>query len=72
MTPSSAIAIVQNDQLRQRVKHIDVRYHHVRHLHRSGQLKLHCIASAEQPADCLTKPLGRQAFEAARARLGRA
>ena len=66
----SAISIVQTDQLRQRVKHIDVRYHHVRHLHRSGQLKLHYIASAEQLADCLTKPLGREVFAAARARLG--
>ena len=66
----SAIAIVRTDQLRQRVKHIDVRYHHVRHLHSSGQLQLQYIASEEQPADCLTKALGRQAFEAARARLG--
>ena len=45
-----------------RSKRIDVRFHFLRGLVRLGQITIHNITSAEQHADILTKPLGREAF----------
>ena len=43
-------------------KHIDVRFHFLRGLVWLGQVTIHSVASAEQHADILTKPRGREAF----------
>ncbi|CAN0412556.1 unnamed protein product, partial [Ascophyllum nodosum] len=55
-------ALAENLQGSHRSKHIDVRFHFLRGLVRLGQVTFHSIASAEQHAAILTKPLGREAF----------
>ena len=55
-------ALAENSQGSHRSKNIDVRFHFLRGLVSLGQVKIHCVASAEQHADILTKPLGREAF----------
>ena len=57
-----ARALAENPQDSHRSKHIDVRFHFLRGLVRLGQVIIHSVASAEQHADILTKPLGREAF----------
>ena len=57
-----AKALAENPQGFHRSKHIDVRFHFLRELVRLGQVTIHSVASAEQRADILTKPLGREAF----------
>ena len=51
--------LAENPQGSHRIKHIDVRFHFLRRLVRLGQVTIHSVASAEQHADILTKPLGR-------------
>ena len=55
-------ALAENPQGSHRSKHIDVRFHFLRGLVRLVQVTIHSVASAEQHADILTKPLGREAF----------
>ena len=57
-----AKALAENPQSSHRIKHIDVRFHFLRGLVRLEQVTIHSVASAEQHADTLTKPLGREAF----------
>ena len=57
-----AKALAENPQGSHRSKHIDVRFHFLRGLVRLGQVTIHSVASAEQHADILTKPLGRETF----------
>ena len=57
-----AKAMAENPQGFHRSKHIAVRFRFLRELVRLGQVKFHNVASAEQHADILTKPLGREAF----------
>ena len=54
--------LAENPQGSHRIKHIDVRFHFLRELVRLGQVTIHSVASAEQHADVLTKPLGLEAF----------
>ena len=51
-----------NPQGSHHINHIDVRFHFLRGLVRLGQVTIHSVASAEQHADVLTKPLRREAF----------
>ena len=46
----------------QRSKQIDVRLHFLRGLVKLRQVKIHSVVSAQQHADILMKPLGREAF----------
>ena len=57
-----AKALAENPQVSHRIKHIDVRFHFLRGFVRLEQVTIHSVASAEQHADTLTKPLGREAF----------
>ncbi|CAN0232626.1 unnamed protein product, partial [Scytosiphon promiscuus] len=43
-------------------KHIDVRFHFIRDLHRRGVISVHYVPTGEQRADMLTKPLAREKF----------
>ena len=54
--------LAENTQGSHHIKHIGVRFHFLRGLVRLGQVTIHSVASAEQHADILTKPLGREAF----------
>jgi len=65
----SAIAIASDDVHHARTKHIDIRHHFIRQHIVEGALQLRWVASAEQEADILTKPLGRVLFMKLRERL---
>ena len=56
----SALDIAENPKNYQRAKHIDIRYHFIRHALRNNQLSIDYIPSTHQPADVLTKALGPQ------------
>jgi hypothetical protein len=55
-----ALAIAENPTNYQRAKHIDLRYHFIRHALENGQIRLDYIPTAQQTADVLTKALGPQ------------
>ena len=57
-----AKSLAENPQGSHRIKHINVRFHFLPGLVRLGQVTIHSVASAEQHADVLTKPLRREAF----------
>ena len=51
-------------------KHIEIKYHYIRDMVQRGAVKLLYVATEEQIADVLTKPLARLKFEYFRERLG--
>ena len=55
-------SLAGNPHVSHRSKHIEARFHFLRGLVRLGKVKNYSVASAEQHADNLTKPLGREAF----------
>jgi hypothetical protein len=59
----SAIAIAKNPEFHDRTKHIDIRYHFLRHKVESGELTLDYLSTNDQPADVLTKGLSREKHE---------
>ncbi|VVT49811.1 uncharacterized protein SAPINGB_P002455 [Magnusiomyces paraingens] len=64
------IALAQNPVFHRRTKHIDVRYHVVRHYIRSGVIHLEYLDTQVMLADMFTKNLGRVKFETLRGLLG--
>jgi hypothetical protein len=65
-----AIFNASNPTSERRTKHIDVRYHLIRHYVETGEIDLEYISGIENPADIFTKPLGRVKFELFRESLG--
>ncbi len=59
----AASLIAKNESSAKRTKHIDVKYHHIRDLVNSGKICIVDIASDDQLADALTKPLPREKHE---------
>jgi hypothetical protein len=57
----AALAIAQNPVHHQHSKHIDIRYHFIRHAVQNDQLIIDYVPTAAQTADLLTKALGPQA-----------
>ena len=51
-------------------KHIEIKYHYIRDMVQRGAVKLLYVATEEQIADVLTKPLARVKFEYFREKLG--
>ena len=58
-----ALALVQNPFSSARSKHIDVRFHFIRELFKSGKITAEFVSTEEQHADMMTKVLGRVKFE---------
>lgn len=58
-----ALKIVQNPTNHQRTKHIDVRYHYIRDMQQNGTINVQYLATREQLADILTKPLPGPRFK---------
>ena len=50
-----AIFILNNDQVGQRTKHIDVKWHHVRDMIKDGDLVVMYVRSEDNPADIMMK-----------------
>ena len=67
---SSTIKLSKNPVMHGRSKHIDVRYHFLRNLTRSGSIALIHCGSREQVADIMTKPLKVDVFQQLRQSLG--
>ncbi|WVZ81323.1 hypothetical protein U9M48_028713 [Paspalum notatum var. saurae] len=59
---SSAISVAKNPVLHSRTKHIDVRYHFLRDNYEKGMIDIVKVASENQVADILTKPLDLETF----------
>jgi len=51
--------LARNPTAHKRTKHIDIRYHYVRHVLQEGKVKWVSIASTRNVADAFTKSLGR-------------
>ncbi|CAB1099174.1 unnamed protein product [Ectocarpus sp. CCAP 1310/34] len=58
-----ALALIENPFSSARSKHIDVRFHYIRELFKSGKITAEYVPTGEQHADMLTKVLGREKFE---------
>ena len=58
-----ALALVQNPFSSARSKHIDVRYHFIRELFKSGKITAVYVPTKEQHADMLTKAFGQSQLE---------
>jgi len=63
------MAMAANDVHHARTKHIDIRHHFIREHVAAGTVRLEYVASADQQADILTKPLGRVLFTKLRERV---
>ena len=51
-------------------KHIEIKYHYIKDMVQRGAMKLQYVATDEQIADVLTKPLARVKFEYFKDKLG--
>jgi hypothetical protein len=65
-----ALKLSHNPVFHARSKHIEIYYHFIRERILGGEIQLHYIHTNEQPADALTKPLGRVKFQKHRIALG--
>ncbi|XP_076301426.1 uncharacterized protein LOC143219297 [Lasioglossum baleicum] len=61
---AAAEQLIKNPVFHRRTKHIDIKFHYTREIMKQGLLTIKHIASDEQLADILTKPLTRRKFEA--------
>jgi len=62
----ACIVLAQTDQHKPRTKHISIKWHHFRDQIQNGNITISKIASADNIADILTKPLVRVKHEALR------
>lgn len=65
----SSIKLSYNPVFHEKSKHFEIDYHFTRQKVEDNVIKVEFISSQEQPADILTKPLGRVKFESCRNRL---
>ena len=54
----SSMKLISNQKFSNRSKHIDTKYHYVKHLVDSGEIELNYCSTDENIADMMTKPLG--------------
>ena len=64
------IAISKDPCLTSRTKHVDIQYHFTREKVRRGDVSLEYVATSDQTADVLTKPLAGPAFNHHRGAMG--
>ena len=60
----------KNPVFHDKSKHIEIKYHYIRDMVQRGVVKLKYVATYEQIADVLAKPLARVNFEYFRENLG--
>jgi hypothetical protein len=66
----SCMKLSENLVFHDKSKHIEIKYHYIRDMVQKGAVKLQYIATDEQVADVLTKPLSRVKFDYFRDKLG--
>lgn len=54
----SCIALVKDTRLSNRTKHIDIKFHYVKEMCKTGSIKLIYVSTEDNVADIMTKPLG--------------
>jgi hypothetical protein len=57
-----AIEIAKVPKMRPRTKHLNIKYHHFREEVKKGTVSIYHVATGEQMADMLTKPLDETLF----------
>lgn len=55
---TSTMKLAKNDAYRERTKHIDVRFHHIRDNIENEKIKLEYVSTDDMTSDSLTKALG--------------
>ena len=60
----------ENPAFHDKLKHIKIKHHYIKDMMQRGAVKLQYVATEEQIADVLTKPLARVKFECFREILG--
>ena len=65
-----SIFIAQNPVTEKRSKHVDIWYHYIREVIERGLVEVNYIPGEDNPADLLTKNLGRVKFEKFRSMYG--
>jgi hypothetical protein len=58
-----AVCLVWNPKYKQRTKHIDIKYHHIRDLQEAGVIDVTHISTKDQLADLFTKGLEAARFQ---------
>ena len=66
----SCMKLFENLVFYDKSKHIEIKYHYIGDMVQRGAVKLQYVATDEQIADVLTKPLARVKFEYVREKLG--
>ena len=66
----SCVKLSENLVFNDKSKHIKIKYHFIREIVQRGVVKLQHVATEEQIADVLMKPLARVNFEYFREKLG--
>lgn len=66
----SAMKLAKNLEYHDKTKHIDIRHHYIRWLVATNQVELDHIPDTVQPADILTKSVGKDTFVKKRAIMG--
>jgi hypothetical protein len=66
----SCIKLSMNSVFHDKSKHIGIKYRFIRDMVEKGAMKLHYVATNEQVADVLTKPMSKVKFEYFRDKLG--
>ena len=66
----SCIKLSENPVFHDKSKHIEIKYQYIRDMMEKGVVKLQYIATDEQIADILTKPLSRVKLQYFRDKLG--
>ena len=66
----SCVKFSENPVFHDKSNHIEIKYHYIRDMVHRGPVKLLYVATEEQIADVLTKPLARVKFEYFRENLG--
>ena len=67
---TSAIQLAKNPKFHDRTKHINTKYHLIRHHVEAKTINLNHCSTSEQIVDIFTKALGREKFEKFRMMLG--
>ena len=66
----SALSVAKNPEHHGCMKHLDLRFYWLRDVVHSGLIQVHHVRTEDQPADILTKAMGRLKVGTAREQLG--